>query len=504
MSSPDAVAGAPGARPTLSAIFLIALVPFLVLATANSAGYRYGASDQAFYVPAVLEAMNPALFPRDSHLIASQARLTLFDEVIGGAARVTGLALPVMLALFQVMTLGLLAWGVIRIGDVFYRTRWAVAALLFLTTLRHAISKSGTNTLEGYFHPRQLAFALGTIAVAEFLRGRQAGVWVLLALAGTLHPTTTLWFAIWMSVATFVAEPRWRRHLLAAGAVAGVIAGWALVAGPLAARLVTMDAEWLATLSAKDYLFPARWPVVTWLTNLAYVPVIVGIYRYRRAHGALLPRETGLVAGCLALVLVFLALLPFNIARTALAIQLQPARTFWMLDLLAGVYLVWACAEGLSAGAARARAVAAVLALVSVGRGTYIMTVEFPDRALAEVTAGDGDWSRIMNRVRASEPGSAWLVDPGHAARYGSSLRLAGRDVFVEGIKDSAIGMYERDVALRTRDRVREIGDFPALTPERARELAAAHGLDYLITESSLALPEVFSSGTIKIYRLRP
>ena len=64
--------------------------------------------------------------------------------------------------------------------------------------------------------------------------------------------------------------------------------------------------------------------------------------------------------------------------------------------------------------------------------------------------------------------------------------------------------MYDRDVALRTRDRVREIGDFPTLTPERARELAAAHGLDYLVTEASLALPEVFSSGTIKIYRLRP
>jgi hypothetical protein len=120
------------------------------------------------------------------------------------------------------------------------------------------------------------------------------------------------------------------------------------------------------------------------------------------------------------------------------------------------------------------------------------------------VTAGDGDWSRILAWARTSEPGSAWLADPGHAARYGSSLRLAGRDVFVEGIKDSAIGMYERDVALRTRDRVREIGDFPAMTAEHARELAAAHGLDYLITESKIDLPEAFSSGTIRIYRLRP
>ncbi len=44
---------------------------------------------------------------------------------------------------------------------------------------------------------------------------------------------------------------------------------------------------------------------------------------------------------------------------------------------------------------------------------------------------------------------------PGHAVQYGTSLRVAAeRDVFVEGIKDAAIGMYERDVAMRTRDRL--------------------------------------------------
>ena len=42
-----------------------------------------------------------------------------------------------------------------------YPNRWTVVALLAACTLRHAIAKSGTNTLEGYFHPRQLAFAFG-------------------------------------------------------------------------------------------------------------------------------------------------------------------------------------------------------------------------------------------------------------------------------------------------------------------------------------------------------
>ena len=69
-----------------------------------------------------------------------------------------------------------------------------------------------------------------------------------------------------------------------AAAAAGV---WALVAGPLAGRLVRMDAVWLETLAAKDYLFPLNWPAAAWLVNLAYVPIIVWIYRRRRAAGVL-------------------------------------------------------------------------------------------------------------------------------------------------------------------------------------------------------------------------
>ena len=44
-------------------------IAFIVLCTMNAAGYRYGASDQAFYIPAVLRHVNPALFPRDAPLI---------------------------------------------------------------------------------------------------------------------------------------------------------------------------------------------------------------------------------------------------------------------------------------------------------------------------------------------------------------------------------------------------------------------------------------------------
>ena len=69
---------------------------------------------------------------------------------------------------------------------------------------------------------------------------------------------------------------------------------------------------------------------------------------------------------------------------------------------------------------------------------------------------------------RATAPACAWPRE---------------RDVFVEAIKDGAVGMYDRRVALRTRERVEALGDFTTLTPERARALAAQYDLDYLVAE---------------------
>jgi hypothetical protein len=484
----------------------LCLLPFLVLATMNSAGYRYGASDQAFYAPAMLKASDPALYPRDSPLIRSQSRLTLADNIIGPIARRFRIPMPALFVALQVLALALLAAAGLSIGQTMYRSASAPIALLALLTLRHAISKSGTNTLEGYFHPRQLAFALGALGIASFLRGRWTATAALAAIAFALHPTTALWIGVWLAVAMLV-EGRADRRVRSYGTVGAfacvAVAAWAIAAGPLAGRLSPMDREWLETLAAKDYLFPLGWPASAWLVNLAYVPLIVWIYRRRRDAGLLVRYETGLAAGCLFLVAIFLVLLPFNAARIALAIQLQPARIFWMVDFLAAVYVVWAAAEWVRPSARRARLAAVALLAVSVARGSYIMLIEFPERRLVQATIPDDDWGRAMAWARSSSKNTGWLAHPEHAVRYGTSVRVAGeRDVFVEAIKDGAVGMYDRAVALRTRDRVRELGDFDTLTPDHARAIARRYGLDYAITEQQLALPQVFASGRLKVYDL--
>lgn len=483
--------------------FALSLLPFVLLCTGNSAGYRYGASDLAFYVPAALERIDPALFPRDGALIASQARLTAIDELIAAGSRATGLSLPPLFAILYCVTLMLLAVAVWLVASRMYRTHWATLALLAGLTLRHAIAKSGTNTLEGYFHPRQLSFALGVLAIAALLRGRLAIVAALVLAAGFIHPTTALWFAMWMAVAAGVDDRRLRAPLAAAALLAALAGAWLLTAGPLAGRLVVMDPEWLATLATKDYLFPFGWPLYAWLINLVYAPLIVFVYRRRRQAGLLVPRETGLVFGCLALLLVFAAALPLNAARVALVVQLQTPRIFWMLDLMTTLYVVWALADA-GGTERRARVAALVIALISLTRALYIESVRFPDRPIAQIGVPDNDWGRAMAWARATPRDSSWAADPMHAVKYGTSLRVAGeRDVFVEAIKDAAIGMYARDVAIRTRDRLAELERFDAMTAGRARSLAERHGLDYLVTEQPLELPLAFASGPLRIYRLR-
>jgi hypothetical protein len=104
VSAPAGRAGAVGLRPERRRAVLLTrfaaaagAVAFILLATANGAGYRYGVQDQAFYIPVVVRSLDPALFPRDFSLIDAQGRLMVVDEVLAGLARTTGVSLKLLI-----------------------------------------------------------------------------------------------------------------------------------------------------------------------------------------------------------------------------------------------------------------------------------------------------------------------------------------------------------------------------------------------------------------------
>jgi hypothetical protein len=490
-------------------IALLAGAPvFCVLAIANSAGYRYGVSDQAFYLPAAFRHVDPTLFPRDAELLDGQAELTASDELLGAgldAAVSAGVGAPAAVYAFEIATLLLLFAAAVMLGRAVFASRWSIAALTIALTLRHAVTRTGVNTLEGYFQPREFAFALGVLALAAFLRW---GVWPALVVvlgAALLHPTTALWFALMIGVAGLVSEPRARRPLAGLAAAVGVVFAWAVLAGPLQHRLVAMDAAWLQVLADRTYLFPDRWPPYAWILNLLYIAVIGAAVWWRAREGRLRPREAALVAGAAALVGVFVVMLPLLTARIALAVQLQPARIFWLLDLLAVVSAIWLVAESGRGERRYAPAVLAVtLAVLSAARGVYLMEVRYPERSLVQISPPPSPWQDAMRwAATRTALDSHWLAHPDHAHLYGTSVRVsARRDVFHENSKDPAVAIYDRDLAMRVRERAPAVADFDGLTERAAIELARRYDLDYLITERRLRLPLAYRNERLYIYDL--
>ena len=492
---------------------LLGAAAFTLLATLNTAGYRYGVGDQAFYVPSILRQLDGRLFPRDSALLDGQSRLLVFDDLLARATHVIPASLETWFFALYLLTLALLYAGLVRIADRLLVSRWSIAAFVAACAVRHRIAKTAANTLEGYFHPRQLAFAIGLVGLGEVLRGRPSLALAAAIGAGAIHPTTGIWFVGWIGVALFVEHPRLRPALAVGAALGGAAGVGLLAAGFLPVQ--RMDDAWLATLAGKDYLFATDWGVVPWALNAGYAVLIVATFLARRRRGLTRPGELGLVAGCLALLAVFVVTLPLVAARVAVAVQLQISRVFWMADLLAMLGVVWwlaearlgaAAREAAPVGTTRPRWAFAALAALAVGRGSYAMRVEHPERALFAVSAPADAWTDVSSYLRrATPPDTHVLADPDHAWRFGTSLRvLAARDVFLENVKDEAMSMYDRRMAQRVAERRLALGDFEARTAGDLQALGRRYDLQVVVSERDLSLPELYRNDRFRVYRLTP
>jgi hypothetical protein len=149
------------------------------------------------------------------------------------------------------------------------------------------------------------------------------------------------------------------------------------------------------------------------------------------------------------------------------------------------------------------KAVAALIVGVAVARGVYIVTIEHPERPLFELRLPDTAWTDAMRWMRTQPREAFVLADAGHAWKYGSSVRVAaGRDVFLEETKDTAIAIYSRDVGVRVVERIGALGDFARLTTEDVQRLGERYGLTHVVTEGRLELPLLYENRQFRIYAL--
>jgi hypothetical protein len=438
-------------------------------------------------------------------LIDTQAALMLSDELLAWTSKATGLDLPAVHLALYLATMAALFGAAVAIGRALNGSWWMVATLAVLMTFRHRIAKTGANSLEGYAHPRMLAFALGAVAIACALRARWGWTVVLVGAAAALHTTTALWFALLLGAAFIATRPDWRRWT-AGAAVAAAAAGFVVLwSGALASRLTRMDEAWLQVLQEKDYLFPTDWPAYAWGLNLSYLLIVAAIHKRRQALRVEAPAERALVVGLAVLVGVFLISVPLTASKLALAVQMQVTRVFWLLDLAAMAWLAWWLIDAprRRPGLVRAATLGA-LVLFSAGRGIFL--VSQPGRALVQIDLAAGPWVDAMQWLRTQPKTWHVLADPGHAWKYGVAVRLAAeRDTLLETGKDTALAMYDRGIAMRVAERMQAIGDFERITAAEARALDDRFDLDAIIVEERqrLELPVLYRNERFVVYDLR-
>ena len=273
---------------------------------------------------------------------------------------------------------------------------------------------------------------------------------------------------------SFVAEPRWRfragcrrpRH------VARPVVG---IRGRAARRTAGAHGRRMAGQPSrhKDYLFPLQWPAYVWVAE----PGLRGSHHPGLAccggRPALLQRSRDGARRWLPVAGRRVRASRSCSSARAIALAHPASARSRILDArLPGNRLsIWSgCwrrpAPRRLARCARRRRQS--LIVLSAARGLYIMYVAVSrtgrlSRSTSEMMTGGARW-RGRDRPTEIRAGSPIRCTP---SRYGTSVgSREGGTCSSKRMKDAALGMYDRAIAIRTRERVGELGRLRSLTAD--------------------------------------
>lgn len=408
-------------------------------------GYHFGVSDQKLYLPAALRAVDPALYPHDAAFFTTEARFTLFDELLAAALR-AGVPLDVAMFVGQIVSIAVVAAGgrrVLMLAGFATEAAWA-GVMLLMFVLPCPVAGTRIGVLEPYLLPRGLAVGFALWAFAFAIERRSMAV-LLLVVAGVLHPLTGLWSA--GHVLAQVVDRRWISTLRAAGVAALLLA--AIGCAPLLVPAFDESTYWQTALAPESFgaRYPWHWPWYEWAGVVA--PIALGWIVAKSVPSASGSRiATRLTLSTLAGVVV------------ALIVTVAPDRQ-WPLQPMRQLHLVYVVVIAL-AGAwietrlLRGRLLPRVLAAVLV-IGTVVAVqqrypsssfVDWPGRLPDNAFVRAFDWIRLNTPVDtriAIDP--FYLRHPGpdwHAARV-----FTQRSMITDAVHDLAPAAMSPPLAAR-------------------------------------------------------
>ncbi|MGO9229527.1 MAG: hypothetical protein ACLQKA_10000, partial [Bryobacteraceae bacterium] len=397
---------------------------FLLLLLATFAmlvqGYHPGLEDDAFYLAAIKQNLNPALFPHDADFFRVQFQATIFDKLIAFSLRWTHVPMEWGFFLWQFGATFLVLWGCWRISRRCFtevHSQWA-AVTLVAVLLTLPVSGTELSLTDQYLHPRALATALILAAIAAVLVPLNGGR---LLLAGTLlvaaffvHAIMAAFGASYCLFLLWKPAKRVERERRRTAVVAALLL-------PLGWIFEPASDAWRQAAATRPFYFVLRWHWYEWLGVVAPLALLWWFRALAQRRGlAVLARvaERLVYFAVFQLAVALIMLLPARLER------LRPLEPMRFLHL---VYLLFVLLAGglLGRYVLKRHAVRWLLLFVPLSAGMfYAQRQMYPATAHLELpgAASRNSWVEAFRWISRNTPvDSQFALDP----RY---MELPGED----------------------------------------------------------------------------
>jgi len=401
-------------------------------------GYHPGFEDDGIYLTAVKSNLNPALYPHDPRFFRFQMQASIFDKLVAGFVRWTGIPVAATELLWQFASIALIifaCWSIARQLFPEARAQWAGVALV---TAMFTLPTAGTALylVDQHLHPRNLATGLILLAVSRILAGHKWQAIPFLLLAFLLHPLMAalgISFCFFLTMVLLEPVRDWLRSWR--GFTAAFI--------PLGWVFEPPNPAWRQSIEMRKFLFLYRWEWYEWLGALAPLVLFWLLWRIARKRG-----ETLLARFALAIFLygVFhqaVAMTLQGIPSLIRLIPLQPMRFLHLIYFF--LMLVGGCLLGKFLLQSSLWRWAVFLLVINAGmfasqrlQFSGSEHLELPGRTSAN------PWLQAFAWIRQNTPTDAYFaLNPEYLAApgedYHSFRALAERSQLADKIKDGSV-----------------------------------------------------------------
>jgi Dolichyl-phosphate-mannose-protein mannosyltransferase len=473
-----------------SLTFLLPLATFAMLVQ----GYHPGLEDDAFYLAAIKQDLNPSLFPHDADFFRVQFQATVFDKLIAFSLRWTHVPLEWGILFWQWAVTVLILWGCWRISRRCFadaHAQWAAVTLVALL-LTLPVSGTGLSLTDQHLHPRALATALILAAIVAVL-DRRLLAGALLAAAFSVHAIMAVFGASYCLFLLWKPQERTKTgrtkteqtkpNIDPRRTVVGAALLW-----PLGWIFEPPSDAWRQAAATRSFYFVLRWHWYEWLGVVA--PLLL-LWWFRalaeRRSQTVLAHVAGRLVyfGVFQLAVALIILLPARLER------LRPLEPMRFLHLM---YLLFVLLAGglLGQYVLKKHALRWLLLFVPLSAGMfYAQRQMYPATAHLELpgAASRNGWVEAFRWISRNTPvDSQFALNPRYMELPGEDYHgfraLAERSVLADELKDAGMAARVPRLAprwLREVEAQRGWRDFKRLDFLR---LKAEFGVDWVVLQA--------------------